>query len=203
MRKLLLTTAAVLTLGSGAIIANAQPAGLSVEQTSAYKAWNDDQRNSYDTWPVDYRTYYWTLTPPRQSGWWLLTDEQRARIYAMAEADRAAALDRVQAELSARAAAPPQQPVVVQTQANPPGGGLASTETPNPATASEPVAPAIPADSSYKAGPYKGALTPPPTEAMGKTYPVCTKGVTDGCQNRGEGGAPGKSRAIPYYRPKN
>jgi hypothetical protein len=197
MRKLLLTTAAVLTLGSGTIIANAQPAGLSAEQTSAYKAWSDDQRVSYDTWPVDYRTYYWTLTPPRQSGWWLLTDEQRARIYAMAEADRAAALDRVQAEMSARAAAPPQQPVVVQTQANPQGAGVPSASAPNPATASDPVPPAQPADPSYQAGPYKGALTPPPAEAANKTYPVCTRAVRDNCQNRGEGGAPGRSRAIP------
>lgn len=185
MRKLLLTTAAVLTLGSGAIIANAQPAGLSAEQTSAYKAWSDDQRTSYDTWPVNYRTYYWTLTPPRQSGWWLLTDEQRARIYAMAEADRAAALDRVQAEMSARAAAPPPAPTVVETQANPQGAGVPSATPPNPMAAADPVPPAQPADPGYHAGPYKGALTPPPAEAMNKSYPVCSRTVQDNCRNRG------------------
>ena len=203
MRKLLLTTAAVFTLGCTATIVNAQPVGLSPEQTTAYQAWSADQRASYDTWPVNYRTYYWTLTPPRQSGGWHLTDAQRARIYAMAEADRAAALDRIQAELSARAAAPPQQPVVVQTQANPQGAGPPSATPPNPSTAGEPVPPAQPADPTYNAGPYKGALTPPPAEALNKTYPVCTKAMQDNCQNRGEGGAPGRSRAIPYYRPKN
>ena len=202
MRKLLLTTAAVFTL-SGAIVASAQPAGLTAEQATAWQAWSEDQRRSYDTWPVDYRTYYWTLTPPRQSGWWLLTDEQRARIYAMAEADRAAALDRVQAEMSARATMPPSAPAVVQTQANPTGAGVPSATPPNPATAADPVPPAQPADPTYQAGPYKGALTPPPAEAMNKTYPVCTKAVQDNCQNRGEGGAPGRSRALPYYRPKN
>ena len=185
MRKLLLTTAAVLTLGSSAIVANAQPAGLTAEQTTAWQAWNHDQQVAYDTWPVNYRTYYWTLTPPRQSGWWLLTDEQRARIYAMAEADRAAALDRVQAEMSARAAAPPPVQTVVQTQANPEGPGMPSATPPNPATAADPVPPAQPADPTYRAGPYKGALTPPPAEAMGKTYPTCSRTVQDSCVNRG------------------
>ena len=40
-----------------------------------------------------------------------------------------------------------------------------------------------------------GNMAPPPAEAMNKTYPVCRGGMTDGCQNPGEGGAPGRSRA--------
>ena len=183
MRKLLLTTAAVLALGAAAV--NAQPAGLSSDQIAAYNAWNADQRASFDTWPVDYRTYYWTLTPPRQSGWWRLTDEERARIYAMAEADRAAAWTRIEAQLAAQAAAPTPAPVVVQTQANPVGAGVPTAAAPNPATAADPVPPAQPADPSYQAGPYKGALTPPPAEAANKVYPVCSKTVTDSCRNRG------------------
>lgn len=86
---------------------------------------------------------------------------------------------------STAALAQPAEPPVIQTQANPTGPGAPATDNPNPNTAAEPVAPAYPADSGYKAGPYKGALTPPPTEAMGKTYPVCSKTVTDGCRNRG------------------
>lgn len=203
MRKLLLTTAAVIALGCTATALNAQPAGLTPGEIAAYNAWSADQRASFDTWPVDYRTYYWSLTPPRQSGWWRLTDEQRARIYAMAEADRAAAWARIDAQLAAQAAAPAPSPVVVQTQANPVGAGVPSAAPPNPTTAADPVPPAQPADPSYQAGPYKGALTPPPAEAANKTYPVCTRALQDNCQNRGEGGAPGRSRAIPYYRPKN
>jgi hypothetical protein len=42
----------------------------------------------------------------------------------------------------------------------------------------------MPADESYQGGPYKGALTPPPADAMAKDYPVCGKTVTDGCRNR-------------------
>ncbi len=73
----------------------------------------------------------------------------------------------------------------VQTQANPPGEGMPTATPPNPTTASEPVAPAQPADPNYNAGPYKGAATAPPPEAANKTYPVCSRTVTDSCRNRG------------------
>jgi hypothetical protein len=94
-----------------------------------------------------------------------------------------------------------QEPV--QVQANPPGDRPASDTPPNPDTASAPVPAAMPADPNYHAGPYVGALAPPPAEALNKTYPVCTRKLQDNCQNPGEGGAPGRSRAIGYYRPKN
>lgn len=54
---------------------------------------------------------------------------------------------------------------------------------PNPQTANDPVPPAMPADSSYRGAPYKGALTPPPPEAMNKTYPVCGGKIQDSCIN--------------------
>lgn len=44
-----------------------------------------------------------------------------------------------------------------------------------------------------------GNLTPPPRSAMNKTYPVCTRALQDSCQNPGEGGAPGRSRALGYW----
>lgn len=86
---------------------------------------------------------------------------------------------------AAALAQPADAPPTIQTQANPTGAGVPATENPNPTTAAEPVAPAYPAASDYKAGPYKGALTPPPTDAMGKAYPPCSKTVQDGCRNRG------------------
>jgi hypothetical protein len=43
-----------------------------------------------------------------------------------------------------------------------------------------------------------GNMAPPPAETMTKTYPVCRGGMTDNCQNPGEGGAPGRSRASDY-----
>ena len=44
-----------------------------------------------------------------------------------------------------------------------------------------------------------GNLTPPPASTMNKTYPVCTRTLQDNCQNPGEGGAPGRSRALNYW----
>ena len=54
-----------------------------------------------------------------------------------------------------------------------------------PATAAQPVPPAMRADPSYQAGPYKGALTAPPAEALNKVYPVCTSKIQDSCRNPG------------------
>ena len=44
-----------------------------------------------------------------------------------------------------------------------------------------------------------GNLTAPPPQALSKTYPVCTRTLQDNCQNPGEGGAPGRSRALGYW----
>jgi hypothetical protein len=44
-----------------------------------------------------------------------------------------------------------------------------------------------------------GNLTPPPLASLNKTYPVCRGALQDNCQNPGEGGAPGRSRALPYW----
>ena len=44
-----------------------------------------------------------------------------------------------------------------------------------------------------------GNLTSPPPQAFNKTYPVCTRTLRDSCQNPGEGGAPGRSRALGYW----
>lgn len=91
----------------------------------------------------------------------------------------------VPASLSAQEITPADPPVV-QTQANPPGEGIPTDVPPNPATASTPVAPAMPADPSYQAGPYAGALTPPPVQAMNKEYPLCSATVQDSCVNPSE-----------------
>ena len=44
-----------------------------------------------------------------------------------------------------------------------------------------------------------GNLSAPPPQAFNNTYPVCTRKLQDNCQNPGEGGAPGKSRALGYW----
>lgn len=91
-----------------------------------------------------------------------------------------------------------EQPPVIQTQANPPGAGIPSETPPNPPTAGTPVPPAMPADPGYQAGPYKGALTPAPAEAMGKSYPLCTRQLQDSCVNPSE--AAGQPAAVKPRR---
>jgi hypothetical protein len=46
---------------------------------------------------------------------------------------------------------------------------------------------------------YPGNLTPPSAASLDKTYPVCNAHRQDNCQNPGEGGAPGHSRALHYW----
>lgn len=74
---------------------------------------------------------------------------------------------------------------VVQTQANPRGSDAPAVTYPAPATASTPVPPSLPVDPGYHAGPYKGALSPPPPEAFNKVYPLCTRKIQDSCRNPG------------------
>jgi hypothetical protein len=73
------------------------------------------------------------------------------------------------------------------------------TTTPaQPATTTVTTTPAQPAQTTITTN-NPGNLTPPPASAMNKTYPVCSRTVQDNCQNPGEGGAPGRSRALGYW----
>ena len=44
-----------------------------------------------------------------------------------------------------------------------------------------------------------GNWAPPPAELANKAYPICTAKMQDSCQNPGEGGAKGRSRALGYW----
>lgn len=46
---------------------------------------------------------------------------------------------------------------------------------------------------------FPGNDTGPPAASLNKHYPVCSRKLQDNCQNPGEGGAPGRSRALPYW----
>ena len=156
-----------------------KPYTMTVQQKTTYQTWPTDRRSGYDAWPVTYQTYYWTLTPEQQEGYWALTDDQRGKIYQMTPEQRAIAWKSITQQLAG------QTPTTPPGQANPPGQGVPTAGVPDPQMAGQPVRPAMPADESYQGGPYKGALTPPPSDAMNKTYPVCSKTVQDGCRNRG------------------
>ena len=72
----------------------------------------------------------------------------------------------------------------VQVQANPRGDEPVAASA-DPAAANDPVPATQPSDPGYHAGPYAGALSPPPADAMNKTYPVCSARVHDSCLNPG------------------
>ena len=46
---------------------------------------------------------------------------------------------------------------------------------------------------------YPGNVASPPGSALNKVYPLCSRTIQDSCQNPGEGGAPGHSRALKYW----
>lgn len=167
---------------------------LTPEQQAVVNSWAADRQTDFRTWPSEYQTYFWTLSPEQQSGYWAMTADQRGMIYRMSPEQRAKAWEAVRAQMAG------QTPATPPDQANPPGMGMPTTGVPSPSAAAQAVPPAMPADTSYQGGPYKGALTPPPADAMNKTYPVCTRQITDSCQNPGEGGAPGRSRAVNRRR---
>ena len=81
---------------------------------------------------------------------------------------------------------------------------------PAPATTTVTTTPATPAHTTVTTTPAQpaqttvvtdnpGNLNPPPASAMNKAYPVCSRSLQDNCQNPGEGGAPGRSRALGYW----
>ena len=69
---------------------------------------------------------------------------------------------------------------------------------PAPATTTVITEPAEPAQTTIVTD-NPGNLTAPPLASLNKSYPVCRGAVQDSCQNPGEGGAPGRSRALPYW----
>ncbi|MYL98265.1 hypothetical protein GR702_10860 [Novosphingobium sp. FGD1] len=152
---------------------------LTSEQKAIHDAWTAQQKADYAAWPNDYKVYYWTLNAEQQEGYWALTADQRGQIYKMTPEQRQMAWNSVVQQMNG------QTPATPAGQANPPGQGVPTAGVPDPQTASQAARPAMPADENYQGGPYKGALTPPPATAMDKTYPKCSKTVTDGCVNRG------------------
>lgn len=232
MNKLVLVFAAGLTLaGSGIAVAqpgaapadSAMPSGMSAEQQTQFASWTDEQRTAYRGWTQPTRDYYWSLTPTRQTGWWRMTEEQRGQVFALDAAGRANAWKSIEAQVAAAPAPAPagasapaatDQPAqadaapdaaapVQQAQANPTGEGAPSATPPNPQSAEAAVPPAMPSDPGYHAGPYKGAMTEPPAQAMNKEYPLCSRTVTDSCINPSEAGAARhttRARSIKHRR---
>lgn len=166
---------------------------MTTEQRTVYQTWTTDRQADYDTWPMDYQEYYWTLGEPQQEGYWAMTADQRGRIYEMTPEQQQLAWKSVVAQLNG------QTPATPAGQANPPGQGMPTNGVPNPQSANQAVQPAMPADTSYQGGPYKGAMTPPPADAMNKDYPICSATVKDSCINPREAGKNYGNRPLDYW----
>jgi hypothetical protein len=166
---------------------------MSAPQSDMYDTWPDERRAAYDTWPMTYQEYYWTLDPVQQEGYWALTPDQRGKIYNMTPEQRALAWQSVQQQLAG------MTPTTPPGQANPPGQGVPTNGVPNPQMANQAVQPAMPAKQEYQGGPYKGALTPPPADAMNKEYPPCKGDMQDSCVNPREAGLNYGNRPLDYW----
>lgn len=206
MRKLLLAGAATITALAAPAVLSAQETDaevtaeaaadvvLSAEQQAIYDAWPAERRAEYDALEPASQTYFWTLTPKQQDAYWVLTTDQRTQILAMTPEARANAWTSIEAQLAADASSS-ETSVAART------GG----DVPVPRTASEANAQAVPPQPTTTTGAgvivreFPGNLTPPPPAALNKEYPVCTATLQDSCQNPGEGGAPGRSRALDYW----
>ena len=98
------------------------------------------------------------------------------------------------------ATAPADQPAPPADQAAP---AHQSADEANANAAPAPPTTTVETDAATGAGAVvttiPGNDTGPPAEALNKSYPVCRGAVQDECQNPGEGGAPGRSRALKYW----
>jgi hypothetical protein len=208
MRKLLLAGAATIGIIAAPAVLSAQDAPelqssanaaagvtLNAEQQAIHDAWQAETRLAYEALTPEYQTYFWTLTPGEQEAYWLLTDEQRARIMAMTPDARTNAWASIEAQVAAGAdnsaggdvSASAQSANEANARAVPPPSSSAVVDDDDPAT------PAAVVRNN------PGNLAPPPASAQNKTYPVCSARVQDNCQNPGEGGAPGRSRALQHW----
>lgn len=207
MRNLFLAGAAALALASGATVVSAQDTAPTVASSAkpADPSWPAEYKTYYDTLTAKQKEGWWALTDAQRKQVYDLPADQRSKIWASIEAQlaggapatsaaaaapstsapAAAAADSPDAANPADAAAPDASSSADQIQANPRGEGVASASPPNPASADSAVSPTMPADPSYNAGPYKGALSAPPAEAMNKEYPTCSRKVQDSCRNPG------------------
>lgn len=89
-------------------------------------------------------------------------------------------------------------PASLNAQATASADQLNAQSVPAPATTTT----VLSADTSEPAAVITnvpGNMASVPPVAANKTYPVCTARLQDNCQNRGEGGAPGRSRALGYW----
>ncbi|HYD24198.1 MAG TPA: hypothetical protein VEB68_05325 [Croceibacterium sp.] len=209
MRTLLLAGAAALTLTALPTVLSAQNGGpeaaaaadftMTAEQQATFDAWPADRQTYYTDLDAEHQAYFWSLTPRQMEGYWVLTPEQRMQVFAMTPTARASAWTSIEAQLAANANNSGTS-VAART-----GGAVPGPQTTAQANVRATPGPATTTVATNASGQtvvatnHPGNLTPPPAQALNKTYPICSRAVQDSCQNPGEGGAPGRSRALGYW----
>ena len=216
MRKLLMAGAAISAALAMPTVLSAQDVeteaeidasvevDLNAEQQAIYDAWPAERRAEYDALMAEQQTYFWTLTPRQQEAYWVLTPEQRTRIAAMTPEARANAWVSIERQL-ASGANNSETSVAARTGGEVPASRTGADVSAEARSAAAANARAVPPPATTVRTPsevvrnFPGNRTPPPASALNKTYPVCTARLQDNCQNPGEGGAPGRSRALQHW----
>lgn len=196
MRNLILSAGAAIALATVPALAqetdndakaatSVDAGSLSADQQAIVAAWPAERQTLYSSWSPEYQTYFWTLTPEQQQAYFVLTPAQREQIAAMTPTQRTAAWQSITRQLAAGANAGDTS-VAART----------GDEVPAPAQATPPDTAASGAGAVVTSA---GNLAAPPASGLNKKYPVCSRTIQDECQNPGEGGAPGRSRALKYW----
>ncbi len=190
MKKILLTSAAILAFGSTAAYAQMQGDDMSSgemeaqgdmsmqqsptmnpQQQAIYNGLTAEQKASFDGWDLQQKGLYFALNAEQRSQLWALPAAQRAQ--AWMQIRQAAGLP----------ATPPAQSTT---------GATASTRATTGAMAgqgnnmnSSMRKPAGSMGSGTNMAAKSGAAASPPAAAMNKDYPTCSRTVTDNCVNPG------------------
>ncbi len=219
MRNFILTGAAALALAAVPALAQdvkadaaanaavSTSAGtLTADQQAIVDAWPAAKQTMYAAWPPEYQAYFWTLAPEQQEGYWVLTPNQRSQIAAMTPAQRTIAWQSIGRQLAAGAntgaasvAARTGDEIPAPAQAADEANAAATPPAPRTAVVAEADTAGAASGAGAVVTTYPGNLAPPPASALNKDYPVCSRAIQDSCQNPGEGGAPGHSRALKHW----
>lgn len=156
-----LTPALLHAQDAAAPAASAAPSGpftMTTDQKTQYDGWAAGEKTKYDAWPSAQQEYFWSLDADQQKGWWALNETQRGQVLAMTPDQRAQVWPSIVAQVKGRA-----------------------TASAAPAAAAKPTAAAEPAPQATAPG---GAGEAYASADTGKTYPVCSRTITDSCRNR-------------------
>ncbi|MBH9537831.1 hypothetical protein [Novosphingopyxis sp. YJ-S2-01] len=191
MRKILLTSAAILAFGSTAAYAQMQNDDMSSGQMEAqgnmamqqqsptmnpqqqaiYNGLTAEQKASFDSWDLQQKGLYFALNAEQRSQLWALPQAQRDQ--AWMQIRKAAGLP----------ATPPAQSATGATASTRGTTGAMAGQGNNMNSSMRKPAGSMGSGTNREA--MSGAAAKPPASAMNKDYPTCSRTVTDNCVNPG------------------